>query len=395
MSSRILIGSLILLAVTWCCNKGADHVAVQPKSNYLEAGEGSMFVSVTATKAWTLSLEYPSGTEAWATVDPASGTGSLNDVRLRFQANAAESERRLTLVLNGQGAQASATITQAGVAPDPGPDTPGSRGYGYDVAPGSLAWLELPATKAGDGCELLIHNMQGGRYAGQAKDGVRNWSCYWNYDEHMSLWVAYPHNNSLKGSGGRSDEWGVYDPCLPTSLQPNMAKTYGGGWTRGHQIPSADRLGSYAANVSTFYPTNMTPQEYNFNAGIWANLEAKVRAYAASCDTLYVVTGALFDQSVQYSGSNSGFRVKVPTHYFKALLAHTTGGTQGQDGYLAAGFLLPHDASIANGKFGNYICSIDQLEDKTGIDFFPNLIRKIGEEKAGKVESATPGNWWK
>ena len=131
MSSRILIGSLILLAVTWCCNKGADHVAVQPKSNYLEAGEGSMFVAVTATKAWTLSLEYPSGTEAWATVDPASGTGSLNDVRLRFQANAAESERRLTLVLNGQGAQASATITQAGLTPDPGPDTPGSRGYGY------------------------------------------------------------------------------------------------------------------------------------------------------------------------------------------------------------------------------------------------------------------------
>ena len=90
MNSRLLIGTLALLAATWCCKKGADQVAVQPKSDYLEAGAGSMFVTVTATKDWTLSLEYPAGTDAWASVDPASGSASRNDVRLRFEANAAE-----------------------------------------------------------------------------------------------------------------------------------------------------------------------------------------------------------------------------------------------------------------------------------------------------------------
>ena len=395
MNSRLLIGTLALLAATWCCKKGADQVSVQPRSDYLEAGAGSMFVTVTATKDWTLSLEYPAGTDAWASVDPASGSASRNDVRLRFEANAAGQERQLTLVLHGQGAQASATITQAGKSTTPpGPDGPGSYGYGYDVAPGNLNWLELPATKAGDGCELLIHNMQGGRYAGLSRDGTRNWSCYWDYQEHLSLWVAYPLNRSLIGKGDRTDAWG-FDPLLPTALQPDLtARSYGGGWSRGHQIPSADRL-TYAANVSTFYPTNMTPQNNSFNGGIWAKLETAVRKYADYTDTLYVVTGCLYQGSTTTSGTSSGFAVRIPTHYYKALLAHTTGGTQGQDGYLAAGFFLSHDASIGGGNYVNYICSIDQLEEKTGIDFFPNLIRKIGQDKAGLVESTTPGNWWK
>lgn len=386
---------LLFLATLAACQPTPDQVAVQPRSNYLEAGAGSMFVSVTASKDWTLGLEFPAGTEAWATVDPASGSGTRNDVRLRYEANADGQERQLTLVLNGQGAQASAVITQAGVSTTPpGPDTPGSYGYGYDVAPSGLAWLELPATVAGDGRELLIHNLQGGRYAGLSQDGTRNWSCYWDYNEHMSLWVAYPLNRSLIGKGDRTDAWG-FDPLLPVALQPDLtARSYGGGWSRGHQIPSADRL-TYAANVSTFYPTNMTPQNNTFNGGIWAKLETAVRKYADYTDTLYVATGCLFQGSTTTSGTSSGFAVRIPTHYFKALLAHTTGGTQGQDGYLAAGFFLPHDASIGGGKYVDYICSIDQLEEKTGIDFFPNLIRKIGADKAAKVESETPGNWWK
>lgn len=383
---------VLLLAVLWGCKKGPDTVSVKVANSYLDAAGGSLFVTVTATRTWTLTLEYPAGTEGWATVDPAAGSGSQNDVRFRYDANSGADDRTVTLVLNGEGASASVKFTQYGA----GGGSVGEHGYGYDVAPSSLDWLELPLMKAGDGRELLIHNMEGGKYRGIAKDGVRNWSCYWDYDEHMSLWVAYPLNNGLKGSGSRSNEWGVYDPCIPAGLQPYLgAGSYGGGWTRGHQLPSADRLKTRAANVSTFYPTNMTPQQYDFNSGVWVDLETKVRAYAGACDTLYVVTGALFEGSTQYSGNNSGFNVKVPTHYFKALLAHTTGGTLGQEGYMAAGFILPHDQGIAGANFLNYICSLDELETQTGIDFFPNLIRKIGEDKAQKVESAAPGSWWK
>ena len=262
--------------------------------------------------------------------------------------------------------------------------------YGYDVAP--MGWLELPATVKGDGRELLVHAMDGGKYVSRSASGVRNWSGYWDYDEHLSLWVAYPLNNALKGSGSRSNAWG-FDPLLPANIQPDITSgSYGGGWTRGHQIPSADRLASYAANASTFVPTNMTPQNYDFNCGIWANLENAVRSYASQSDTLYVVTGCLFENSTSYSGSNTGFAVKIPTHYYKALL-YRGSSSYATNGFMACAFLMPHDSSIANYDYKSYIMTIDELEQQTGIDFFPNLEAVLGKDKADSIESSL-SSWW-
>lgn len=403
MSVAVLVALSLAFAVSSCDklpellsgisgeDGGGDATtSVVPRSTSLPAEEGTVWVDVTAKGSWTLALEFPAGVEEWAEITPTSGSGNRGDVRLKYQANTGEDSRRVTIFLvPDKGSSATVEVTQYG--------TGGSHGqtgnYGYDVAPASLDWLELPAMVAGDGRELLIHDMNGGKYKSKDISGVRNWSCYWDYDDHESLWVAYPHNNSLIGSGNRSDQWGVYDPCLPISIQPDLSSPYGGGWTRGHQIPSADRYG-YAANVSTFYPTNMTPQEYNFNSYIWARLEGAVRGYAAKADTLYVVTGALFDDSSVFSGSNSGFRVKAPTHYFKALL-YKGSSTYATNGYMAAGYILPHSQSIADGNYLDYIMSIDELEKQTGIDFFPNLAGKIGTEAADRIEAAAPSTWWK
>lgn len=387
---HLLIALSVLLVALAGCQK-EDSVSLNPRSTSLSAGAGSVFVGVVAQGAWTLSLEYPSTSSAaaWASVNPASGTGSQNDVQLSYSANDSENVREVTLVLTpARGAAARVTLTQAAKG-----ERAVDGNYGYDVAP--MDWLELPAMKAGDRRELLVHDMAGGKYINRGKSGTRNWSCYWDYDEHLSLWVAYPLNNAIKGSGSRSNEWG-WDALLPHNLQPDITQgSYGGGWTRGHQIPSADRLATRAANVSTFVPTNMTPQEYNFNAGIWANLEGKVRNYAGQSDTLYVVTGCLFEKSQRTSGNNTGFYVKIPTHYFKALLYKGSNSAAVADGYMAAGFILPHDASIANGDCMDYICSISELEEQTGIDFFPNLAKKLGAEKARQIETQTPDNFWK
>lgn len=370
--------------------KGTEEAAatIAPRSTVLSAEEGSVWVDVSAKGSWTISLDFGSG-EQWATITPETGTGKRSDVRLKYQANTGEESRSVTIFLvPDKGNSARVTVEQQGAG--------GSQGqvgnYGYDVAPATLDWLELPAMVAGDGRELLIHDFSGGKYKYKGVSGVRNWSCYWDYDDHESLWVAYPLNNALKGSGGRSDAWG-YDALLPASIQPDITRTYGGGWTRGHQIPSADRLTTDAANASTFVPTNMTPQDYDFNSGIWADLEGKVRGYASKADTLYVVTGALFDGSSRYSGSNTGFAVKVPTHYFKALL-YKGSSTYATNGYMMAGFILPHDSSISGGDSKDYICTIDQLEEQTGIDFFPNLAGKIGKEAADKLEAASPSYFW-
>ncbi len=382
---RYALALAVLAAGAMACEKPEPFDAltgVVLRQADLDQTGGSTFVSVTCKGDWNLVVECSDG-GSWATVSPTSGSGNKGDVLLSYKANEGTDSRSVTVVLKpSNGAEARVTAYQAGEEPD--------EVYGYDVAP--MTWLELPATVAKDGRELLVRDMKGGKYISERRSGTRNWSCYWDYAEHLSLWVAYPLNNSLIGNGNRTNAWGL-DPLLPAELQPNLVNgSYGGGWTRGHQIPSADRL-TYAANVSTFVPTNMTPQDYDFNGEIWASLEGKVRGYAKTADTLYVVTGCLFDQSVRTSGVSSGFAVKIPTHYFKALL-YRGQSTYATQGYMAAGFLLPHSSDIRKDNCLNYICTIDQLEKDTGIDFFPALEQAVGKETAAKIEAETPSKWW-
>lgn len=382
-----LAASLCLLPVSCAEQDPEDNTAaITPRTTELEARGGSIFVSVTARAGWHISYET-SDEGTWASLSPVSGEGSKADVRLYYDANEGDQPRSIVLVLHpAKGPEVrSETLVQKSMFYASGDS------YGEDVA--SPKWLELPATVAGDGLDFFAHDMAGGAYVSQAVSGVRNWSFYWDYKEHMSLWVAYPLNNSLKGNGNRTNVWGL-DPLLPADIQPNLIMgSYGGGWTRGHQIPSADRL-TREANISTFYGTNMTPQDYNFNAGVWADLEGKVRSYASAADTLYVVTGCQYKDSATHSGNSSGFMVRIPTHYFKALL-YKGPSTYATDGYMAAGFFLPHDTSISKASCLNYIRSIDTLEKETGIDFFPNLVALIGKDKADALEAAEPSKWWK
>ena len=388
-----VITALSLLAALAGCRKESP-VGLRLTNAYPEYHSASSFVKVSATDSWTLSLEYPAGGPGWASVNPASGTGSVNNVSLTLAKNPSAEPRELTLVLSsaGGGNQVRATVLQAGKTPSA---VAGRYANAYDVAP--MGWLELPAMRAGDGRNALAHNMAGGAY--KRTDGTRNWTAYWDYGEHLSLWVAYPLNNSLRGNGKFDYLWG-FDPMLPTGIQPDITgRSYGGyafgggNWTRGHQLPRHDRQLTQASVASTCYPSNLTPQDGSFNSGIWVNLENKVRSYAALADTLYVVTGCLWEGSATRTENRSGFAVKVPTHYFKALLY----SRQNADALelKAAGFLLPHQASVAAGDFLSYICSVEELEKQTGIDFFPNLARRFGAALAREVESRVPDSFWK
>ena len=398
MKIRIPIPALAVLSLLLplSCNPEIPEdntAAITPRTTELEAGGGSIFVSVTAQAGWSIGIETSDNGD-WARIDPSAGVGSKGDVRLHYEPNEGQEPRTVTLVLKPvKGAEARASLVQKSMF------YAGGDSYGEDVA--SPKWLDLPATVAGDGLDFFAHDMKGGAYVNQSVSGVRNWSFYWDYKAHVSLWVAYPLNNNLKGSGSRSDQWG-YDPLLPQDIQQSITSRFGLTYRyysdplydRGHQIPSADRYLPRSANISTFYSTNMTPQSNPFNSGIWASLEGAVRGYAGKADTLYVVTGCIVDNTQTYVQDVVGHQIAVPTAYFKALLFSGT-STYATQGYMAAGFLLPHDDGIANMSYLNYIRSIDQLEQETGIDFFPNLAALVGKDKAEALEAAEPSKWWK
>ena len=206
----------------------------------------------------------------------------------------------------------------------------------------------------------------------------RNWSFYWSASDQVALWVAYPlYGTWIEQNVSRKDAFAA-DPLLDEDAQP-AASGYAGSYSRGHQIPSADRLSSRATNSSVFYMTNMTPQNQTFNGGLWAQLETQVRTWASASDEFYVVTGCVVAGSTLTTTSN-GLTVTVPAKYYKALLRKN--GTT----YTACAYIYDHFTSQTSFSADDRI-SVDELETLTGIDFFPNLIGVVGETKANTIEA--------
>lgn len=189
-----------------------------------------------------------------------------------------------------------------------------------------------------------------------------------------SRWIAFRFDNQTKQQNvDRSNEPFDADPSVASEHQRVQADFGRKGYDRGHLCASADRLYSREVNEQTFYYTNMSPQRNAFNTGVWLALEGQVQSWGRSCtasDTLYVVKGGTIDKEEQVKEYIGGDRNKpVPKYYYMALLFKKG------ESFKAIAFWMEHTDSKPSKtiKLADYVLSIDELEEKTGIDFFPNL----------------------
>lgn len=393
----MICAGVVMLALSSCGSGGKEDVlppTVEVKTAVVEAGGYSQFIYVKASSSWRITITSVDGGEPvdWIIADPSCGSGDM-DVTLKVEENKSEKERSAVITVENSAGKASKTISQKAkgseVKPDPTPS-------GGNLSP-KTGWMELPAIP--EGMDAFTHSMTVGSVS------TRNYSFLWDYDNLVAPWVAYPLckwniGNNIK----RTNAWGL-DPLLPEGKQPvlyrGFSKGNNGWYARGHQIPSADRLTSYESNSMTFYGTNMTPQiQDGFNGDIWATLEGKVRSWANSSDTLYVVTGCVIDykdgETVKYALDNNGKKVTVPTAYYKAVLRYMKNSTVGYSGYSACAVWLDHKVYSTKNIDSKYSMSVKDLEKKVGMDFFVNLPAVVGEEMAAKIESEDPSkvSWW-
>lgn len=275
--------------------------------------------------------------------------------------------------------QAGGTAYYLGHEPGPEP-APVYRDFRADAT--DAGWMELPETSADDGLVFIHHGMKIGSVP------FRNYSAGWSIEHLVSRWVAYPMTRKAIGYGGRTDAWAT-DPLLSDSEQAVLNRssyTPSNSYSRGHQIPSADRL-AYEANLKTFYGTNIAPQMSSFNEGIWLELETKVRDWtkATGTDTLYVVTGCTVAGSTKTVFDNDNKPVTVPTGFYKTVL-RLSGGN-----YSACAFFLEHKAHSGKNP-SDFAVSVDELEEITGLNFFVNLPDDI--EAAVEAAVPTKSDWW-
>ena len=224
---------------------------------------------------------------------------------------------------------------------------------------------------------------------------LRNYSIEWDAKLKANRWTCYElYDVLLQKNVKRQDDF-RQDPEIPANEQTSPDDYRRSGFSRGHLYPSGDRLYSAAQNKQTFYLTNMQPQIQGHNGGVWGELEKKVRAWAGRCDTLYIVKAATIDKD-EYICNQADFEEMaqkestpkhlhfngiVPKFFYMALLAYD----KKTNTYRALGIWSPH----YNNSKSEYI-TIQELQNRTGIDFFCNLSDDI--EQA--VEATIDQSYW-
>lgn len=240
-------------------------------------------------------------------------------------------------------------------------------------------------------------------------DGNRilNYALEWNAAKRHANWVAFSFDKTTAADEvSRTDAWAV-DEELPEAMRTDEADHKSDGFDKGHLCASEDRVYTKEANEQTFYYSNMSPQLNDFNGGFWRGLEEQVQKWGRSTasdiyNKVYVAKGGtLNDLLVNFTGTHvsggtpttdeNGFTIHglaCPASYFMAILAQ-----KGND-FQAIAFLVPHQEGLPHNPkaedLQKYVISVDELERKTGIDFFCNL----DDEVENRVEAEAVIHDW-
>jgi endonuclease G len=120
--------------------------------------------------------------------------------------------------------------------------------------------------------------------------------------------------------------------------------------------------------------SNMSPQVQEFNGGVWRELEECARDWGRKFKRVYVATGPVLTRSPL--GSIGFSKVSVPAAYYKVIYA--------PDQHKAIAFVMPN--RLSDRPVMDYATTIDEVEEITGIDFFPQLLKGLNEEIEGSLD---------
>lgn len=268
----------------------------------------------------------------------------------------------------------------------PGGETPGGETPGGETPGGNTPgdgsqtvldkdWLELASIKE-DGTRYVVNTT----YAGEK----RNYTVFYDTEMMTPLWTAYPLNSSHMGNTERPKDWS-YNPDIDEKSQIKVCDgsyTAYSGYSRGHMCPNASRNGNKTMQLQTFYVTNQVPQvQDSFNSGVWSALEGEVQKLAKN-EEIFVTTGVSFHKGnetpqIQYISpeKHPDQRVPIPPYFYKLVLRVKYVAASVTDASCTAFWF--ENRAYTQDQFHNYSCSVDQVEEWTGFDFFVNLPDEI------------------
>ena len=242
-------------------------------------------------------------------------------------------------------------------------------------------WEDLPLGLQIPMCSAVRAAEDGKTQAGHEIHRYAGFTLCYREDYEQAEWVAYClEKGELSKNAERSNNFHADKKISTDSATPEDYTR--SGYDRGHLAPAADMAFSAKAMDDSFCMSNMSPQTPALNRGVWKNLEEQVRRWAQGFGAVFVVSGPVLDKNANEYSKIGRNAVAVPEYFYKALL------TKSGDSLIAVGFLIPNDKP--KGSIWDYALSIDELEERTGLDFF-YLLDDVREKAAEKAFS--PLDW--
>ena len=204
-------------------------------------------------------------------------------------------------------------------------------------------------------------------------------SLSYNEPFEQAEWVAYKLTKEQLTYDDRKRPFFIEDPWVKTK-SADWRNYKGSGYDRGHLCPAGDRRFSEMAYNETFYTSNISPQDRDFNAGIWNRLEMKVRSWVKGYRTIYVITGGVLEKGLEEIGEED---VDVPDYFYKVIAKRNS------NTWDVIGFVIPNEEQEK--PLQDFTVSINRIEELTGIDFF----HKLGKEEEQLLESRVLLQNWK
>ena len=198
-------------------------------------------------------------------------------------------------------------------------------------------------------------------------------------------WVAYELDARQMVAGQDRCNCFTADPTLPSEKQIFTSDYTSGGFDRGHMARSFDRTAANGDNASTFYLTNIVPQQPDLNQGVWAQFENALGDSATKGGrAVYIITGPLYSRSHGLTFLKNEGKVAIPDSTWKiALIGPRTSGIpftsanvhswDDLPGVTILAVNMPNVAGVRNDPWSKYLTTVRKIEQATGYSFLTVL----------------------
>ncbi len=188
----------------------------------------------------------------------------------------------------------------------------------------------------------------------------------YNRETRCANWVAWHLTKShTYGKNQRAQEKFTEDADVPSPRAVD-ADYYNSRYDRGHLCPAGDNKWDAQVMRESFLFTNVCPQNHGLNKYEWNDLEILCRDWARQYGAIDIVAGPIYDQPRDKQKTIGRNKVWVPDRLFKVILCR-----KGMGQPRAIGFIYRNEG--VKQPMQQAVCTVDEVERVTGIDFFPAL----------------------